>query len=96
MAAAQFIFFSCNEWKSKESRDIKFLFNDSNYNKVLKHIEANMDDYFDGNPQRKKDSFNRVYSMVKGEGIEISKVINTYGNLHACCEEIQSITHIQH
>lgn len=96
MPAPQFIFYSCDEHKSTANRQTKFLFQDSHYNKVLKFIEANLDDYFDGSPQRKKDSFNRVYNMVKLDGIEISKAINTDGNLFACCEEIDTIIHIQH
>lgn len=96
MPAPQYIFFSCDEHKSKSSRGIKFLFADNHYNKVLKFIEANMDDYFDGSPQRKKDSFNEVYRMVKDDGIEISKVLNTYPNIYACCEEVELIIHIQH
>lgn len=96
MPATQYIFFSCDEHKSNSSRDIKFLFSDNHYNKVLKFIEANLSDYFDGSPQRQKDSFNEVYKMVKKEGIEISKVLNTYTDIYACCEEVEMIIHIQH
>lgn len=96
MPATQYIFFSCDEFQSRETKDAKFLFSDSNHNKVLKYLEENMADYFYGSPQRMKDQFKEIHKMVKEENVEISKAINSFKGILACCEEITPITHIQH
>lgn len=96
MPVPQFIFFSCDEFQSAETKEVKFIFNDSNFKKVLKYLEENMTDYFYGNPQRIRDQFKEVYKMVKEEGVEISKAINSYKGILAYCEEVDSITNIQH
>lgn len=90
-----YIFYSCDEHKSHISRQAKFTFTDSNFKKVLKFIEVNMVDYFDGSPTRQRDQFNALHSMVKDEEVSISNAINR-SEIYASCEEIQPIQNIQY
>lgn len=93
MPTKQFIFYAPDS-KGGCSQP-KFIFNNANYKKVLKYLEENIGEYFEGSPQRQIDQFNILYDMVKIQGIDISQAINTYPNVLAHCEEIDYIQNIQ-
>lgn len=90
-----YIFYSCDQYKTHSSKMAKFTFNDTNAKKVLKFIERNMSDYFEGSPTRQRDNFNRIADMVK-DGVTIHEAINTSTDIYATCEWIDNITQIQY
>ena len=90
-----YIFYSCDQHKTRGSLQAKFTFNAINAKKVLKFIERNMADYFEGSPTRQRDNFNCIADMVK-DGVTIHEAINISTDIYATCEQIDSISQIQY
>lgn len=87
---ANYIFYSCDQWKSKGSRQAKFIFSDSHIDlkKVLKYIEQYKDEYFD------EDGYEIFFNYIKEYGI--FEAIKDVNQLYATIEEIQTIKELQY
>lgn len=76
--------------------EAKFLFSESNRKKVLKHIENNIDDYFEYRTQEQKaDDYKCLCEIVK----ELDSLHDTFNGQRACFSgysiEIEHIKDIQ-
>jgi NAD(P)H-nitrite reductase large subunit len=88
-----FIFFTSDQWKGTNSGSSQFLFKENQKARVLKHIQTNLADYFEGNNKEREQKFKEFRKLVNFKN-SIVDAINTDLNLFARCEEIKFVTRI--
>lgn len=89
-----YIFYTCDEHKTRKSFNAKFTFTDGADKNVIKHIGSNLTDYFDSEeeltPQQQFNEF-----KLQAKEIGIAQAINSCVGLYAFCEEIYNINEIK-
>ncbi len=85
-----YILCSCNAHKEQKSASLIYTFNIDDENKVLDYIKSNLNAFFDGTAEHKKERFTNFFKATL-EKSNIADAINSNLDIYAMVQQIPTI-----